>query len=143
MVDPPFRWNMRTRRVVRQWPGKRPLSSMSPTILTRDGKPVLTLGAAGGPTIITQVVQALVNHIDLGMGLEDAIIMPRVHHQWRPNSLFVEKTMIDLIKERLEEKGHSLRRLGDFGSTQAIGLDRKGNFVSVAEPRLEERNRSK
>lgn len=123
-------------------PGKRPLSSMSPTVLTREGKPVLTLGAAGGPTIITQVLQTLVNHIDLEMGLEDAIRMARIHHQWRPNELFVEKTLVDPIREALKEKGHSLRQLGDYGSTQAIGLDEHGHFVSVAEPRLEERNRT-
>lgn len=122
-------------------PGKRPLSSMSPTVLTRDGKPVLTLGAAGGPTIITQVLQTLVNHIDLGMGLEDAMRMARIHHQWRPNELFVEKTLVDPLREALREKGHSLRQLGDYGSTQAIGLDEHGDFVSVAEPRLKERNR--
>ncbi|WP_286804252.1 MULTISPECIES: gamma-glutamyltransferase [unclassified Marinimicrobium] len=122
-------------------PGKRPLSSMSPTVVTRDGKPVLTLGAAGGPTIITQVVQALVNHIDLGMPLEDALVMDRIHHQWRPNQLFVEKTLITPLRTALEEKGHELRRLGDYGSTQAIGLDEQGRFISVAEPRLEERNK--
>ncbi|WP_341937737.1 gamma-glutamyltransferase [Marinimicrobium sp. C2-29] len=121
-------------------PGKRPLSSMSPTIVTREGKPVLTLGAAGGPTIITQVFQTLVNYIDLELALEDAIAMPRVHHQWRPDHLFVEKTLPDPVRGALETKGHSLRRLGDYGSTQAIGLDRKGGFISVAEPRLEERN---
>lgn len=122
-------------------PGKRPLSSMSPTMVTRDGKPVLTLGAAGGPTIITQVVQTLVNHIDLEMPLEDALVMDRIHHQWRPNQLFVEKTLIDPLRAALESKGHELRRLGDYGSTQAIGLDEQGRFISVAEPRLEERNK--
>lgn len=121
--------------------GKRPLSSMSPTILTREGKPVLTLGAAGGPTIITQVAQTLVNHIDLELGLRDAMAMPRVHHQWRPNRLFVEKTLPGAVREALEAKGHETREMGDYGSTQAIGLDRHGNFVPVAEPRLERRNR--
>ena len=121
-------------------PGKRPLSSMSPTIVTRNAKPVLTLGAAGGPTIITQVVQALVNYIDLGLPLEEALVMPRVHHQWRPQSLFLEKTHVDPVRDALREKGHELRQLGDFGSTQAIGLDKRGRFVPVAEPRLEERN---
>ncbi len=122
-------------------PGKRPLSSMSPTVVTRDGKPVLTLGAAGGPTIITQVVQTLVNHIDLNMPLQEALVMDRIHHQWRPNQLFVEKTLVDPLRAALEAKGHELRRLGDYGSTQAIGLDEQGRFISVAEPRLEERNK--
>ncbi|MGD8174667.1 gamma-glutamyltransferase [Marinimicrobium sp. ARAG 43.8] len=122
-------------------PGKRPLSSMSPTLLTRKGKPVLTLGAAGGPTIITQVLQTMVNSIDLDMSLGDAVGMTRVHHQWRPDHLFVEKTMAAPVRDGLKAKGHHLRTLGDYGSTQAIGLDEKGEFISVAEPRLRERNR--
>ncbi len=65
-------------------PGKRPLSSMSPTLVLKDGKPLLTTGAAGGPTIITQVVQSLVNIIDRGMPVREALAAPRVHHQWRP-----------------------------------------------------------
>lgn len=122
-------------------PGKRPLSSMSPTLVTRNSKPVLTLGAAGGPTIITQVVQTLVNHIALNMSLPEAIAAPRVHHQWRPETLFVEKTLDDSLRKALEDKGHQLRQLGDYGTTQAIGLDAEGRFISVAEPRLKERNR--
>ncbi len=122
-------------------PGKRPLSSMSPTLVVRDGKPMLTLGAAGGPTIISQVAQTLVNHLALGMGLPEAVAAPRIHHQWRPATLFVEKTMADALRQALENKGHSLRQLGDYGTTQAIGLGEGGGFVPVAEPRLEERNR--
>ena len=66
---------------------------MSPTIVLKDGKPVMTLGAAGGPTIITQVVQALINVIDLGMSPQEAVAAPRIHHQWLPDKLFVEQTM--------------------------------------------------
>ncbi|MDQ2078497.1 gamma-glutamyltransferase [Marinimicrobium sp. ABcell2] len=123
-------------------PGKRPLSSMSPTVvLNAKGEPVLTLGSAGGPTIITQVVLTLVQTLELGLPLEEALMVPRIHHQWRPDALFVEKTMPEAIRKELEGKGHELRRLGDFGSTQAIGLDEQGQFISVAEPRLEARNR--
>jgi gamma-glutamyltranspeptidase / glutathione hydrolase len=121
-------------------PGKRPLSSMSPTLVTRKGKPVMTLGAAGGPTIITQVVQVLVNHLELSIPLQHAVAAPRIHHQWRPDALFVEKTMPESISQSLTENGHSLRELGGYGSTQAIALDSEGRFVSIAEPRLEERN---
>ena len=72
-------------------PGKRPLSSMSPTIVLCDGRPVLTLGAAGGPQIITQVVSTLVRHLDLGMDLEAALAAPRLHHQWLPDSVLVDR----------------------------------------------------
>lgn len=122
-------------------PGKRPLSSMSPTLLMREGKPVLTLGAAGGPTIITQVAQALVQVIDAGLSLADALEAPRVHHQWRPHKLFVEKTLPAAVRTALEKLGHELDYLGPYGSTQAVGLDEKGAFIAVSEPRLEERNR--
>lgn len=121
-------------------PGKRPLSSMSPTLVMRDSKPVLTIGAAGGPTIITQVVQALVNYLALDMPLPEAIAAPRIHHQWRPETLFVEKTVADSVRRALENKGHTLRQLGDYGTTQAIGLNKQGDFIPVAEPRLKERN---
>src|SRR5690554_2923133 len=124
-------------------PGKRPLSSMSPTIvLDAEGEPILTLGAAGGPTIITQVVLSLVHALGLGQPLDAALEAPRIHHQWRPDALFVEKTMPDAVRASLEDKGHELRQLGNYGSTQAIGLDGRGNFISVAEPRLKERNRA-
>lgn len=121
--------------------GKRPLSSMSPTLVLRDSKPVLTLGAAGGPTIISQVAQALLNHLALDMDLVEAVAAPRIHHQWRPETLFVEKTIEDSVRQALDSKGHQLRQLGDYGTTQAIGLDAEGGFIAVAEPRLEERNR--
>src|SRR5205814_2637542 len=71
-------------------PRKRPLSSMSPTIVLENGQPVLTIGAAGGPTIISQVVQGLVRRFDLGIPLPDALAQPRIHHQWSPDLLRVE-----------------------------------------------------
>jgi gamma-glutamyltranspeptidase / glutathione hydrolase len=123
-------------------PGKRPLSSMSPTlVLNAKGEPTLTLGAAGGPTIITQVALTLILTLELEVPLEEALKAPRLHHQWRPDALFVEQTLPDSVRAVLEDKGHELRRLGDFGSTQAIGLGQRGEFISVAEPRLEARNR--
>lgn len=122
-------------------PGKRPLSSMSPTLVLKQGKPVLTLGAAGGPTIITQVVQTLVQTIDRRLPLAEALAAPRIHHQWRPAKLFVEDAMPGAVRDALADRGHTLDRLGPYGSTQAIGLDKKGGFVAVAEPRLKERNR--
>jgi len=117
-------------------PDKRPLSSMSPTIILKDGKPVMTLGAAGGPTIITQVVQALINVIDLGMSPQNAIAAPRVHHQWLPDKLFVELTMPIETQADLEERGHNLNVGRHRGATQFIGVSQGDDFVAVSEPRL-------
>lgn len=122
-------------------PGKRPLSSMSPTLVLKGGKPIMTLGAAGGPTIISQVVQVLNNNLRLGMSLPESVAAPRVHHQWRPDALFLEKTVLPNDRAALIKLGHKVKTLGPYGSTQAIGLNAKGDFVAVSEPRLLERNK--
>lgn len=122
-------------------PGKRPLSSMSPTLVLKNGKPFMTLGAAGGPTIITQVVQALVNHLDLGRPLEQALATPRVHQQWKPQTLFVEAGVPQQAQAELIKVGHKLKPMPPYGSTQAIVQDRDGQFSASAEPRLRQRNR--
>lgn len=120
-------------------PGKRPLSSMSPTLVTRDGEPVMTLGAAGGPTIISQVTQVLLRYLAMGQSLEEAMHAVRIHHQWNPNLLFIESTMAETVREGLEAKGHVLREMGSFGGTQAIVLE-NGRFTPMTEPRIIERN---
>jgi gamma-glutamyltranspeptidase/glutathione hydrolase len=122
-------------------PGKRPLSSMSPTIVVKDGKPIISIGAAGGPTIITQVVQGLVNMIDLGMSVEQALATPRVHHQWRPTVAMVEKALAPEIKASLETRGHKLYIRPYSGSSQAIRQNADGSFEAAAEPRIVARNR--
>jgi gamma-glutamyltranspeptidase/glutathione hydrolase len=88
-------------------PGKRPLSSMSPTIVTRDGKPVMVLGTAGGSRIITAVLQTLVNAIDYDMDIEQAVAAPRFHQQWQPESTTLEKSALDAdTRAALERMGH-------------------------------------
>lgn len=72
-------------------PGKRPLSSMVPTIVLKDGKPFLVLGTPGGSTIPTAVLQVVVNVIDFGMNVQDAVDFPRIHHQWKPDRLEIER----------------------------------------------------
>ncbi|MCR6653813.1 MAG: gamma-glutamyltransferase [Cellvibrionaceae bacterium] len=121
-------------------PGKRPLSSMSPTLVTREGKPVMTLGAAGGPTIISQVTQVLLRYLAMGQTLEQAMEAVRIHHQWSPNLLFVESTMPEEVREGLRAKGHELKEMGSFGGTQAIVLE-EGKFLPMTEPRVIQRNR--
>ena len=120
-------------------PKKRPLSSMSPTIIVKDGKPVMTVGAAGGPTIITQVVQAVINRLDLGLSLRESLAAPRIHQQWNPDLLFVEPTMAADIQKSLEQRGHRIQpRSG--GSSQAIAIEPDGNFITQSEPRIIELN---
>lgn len=117
-------------------PGKRPLSSMSPTIVMRDSKPFAALGAAGGPTIISQVVMVLVDMLDLGYPPEAAIAMPRIHHQWAPDDLVVERMMPTRTLEALKARGHKVVERNPIGVTQIVARtwDDK-QFVGAADPR--------
>jgi gamma-glutamyltranspeptidase/glutathione hydrolase len=118
-------------------PGKRPLSSMSPTIvLGKDGKPILALGAAGGPTIITQVVQLLVNRLDLEMGLAEAEAAPRIHHQWKPDELAVEKGLDAAVVESLKAMGHPVVVRDSIGVSQAVGWLDETSLLAVHDPRV-------
>lgn len=119
-------------------PGKRPLSSMSPTIvLDAEGKPILTAGAAGGPKIITQVILAIVRYLDFQQPLAEAAMGPRFHHQWEPNSVMVETTLAPEIVVGLRRRGHTIEKLpaGTGGRTQVIAVAPNGGLVGVADPR--------
>jgi len=117
-------------------PGKRPLSSMSPTIVLKDGRPILTLGAAGGPTIITQVVQTIIYHLDLGLALPPAVAAPRIHHQWMPDRLKLEESLDGAIAAELRKRGHTIKREKSIGVLQAIGLSLDGKtLIAVHDPR--------
>ena len=88
-------------------PGKRPLSSMSPTIVTKDGKPVLVVGSPGGSRIITAVLHTIVNVVDYGMNLQEAVDAPRFHQQWLPNATSIEPLAFSAeTKRTLEAMGH-------------------------------------
>lgn len=89
-------------------PGKRPLSSMVPTIILKDGKPFLVLGAPGGPVIITAVLQAILNVIDFGMNVQDAVDFPRVHQQWKPDRVDVEKGVSPDTVALLQHMGYAV-----------------------------------
>jgi len=117
-------------------PKKRPLSSMSPTLVFKDGKPVMSVGAAGGPTIISQVSQTVFNYLALGMPLEKAMEAARVHHQWKPDKGFVDAFMDAEVRSELEKKGHVLRNWPAFGATQAI-VFKDGKFYAESEPRIQ------
>jgi gamma-glutamyltranspeptidase/glutathione hydrolase len=90
-------------------PGKRPLSSMSPTIMLKDGKPVLVLGSPGGSRIITAVVHTILNLVDYGMGLQEAVDAPRFHQQWLPETTNVENFALSPdTRKILDGMGHKL-----------------------------------
>lgn len=115
--------------------GKRPLSSMSPTIVIKDGQPVYALGGAGGPKIISQVVVELVALLDTRATLREALAGPRVHHQWQPDELVVDRSLAADVARRLETLGHRVKTSGTMGISHAIGQTVGGEFLGVADPR--------
>jgi gamma-glutamyltranspeptidase/glutathione hydrolase len=117
-------------------PRKRPLSSMSPTIvLDKDGNPIMTVGAAGGPKIITQVLLAIIRVFDFDQSLPDALGHPRFHHQWRPKAVMYESELAPEIVEGLRNRGHNVEDVGSAGRSQAIALGDDGRLIGVADPR--------
>jgi gamma-glutamyltranspeptidase/glutathione hydrolase len=117
-------------------PGKRPLSSMSPTLVLKDGQPVVALGAAGGPKIISQVALELVCLLDLGMTPQEALAQPRIHHQWFPNELLVEKTLPRVHQVGLARRGHKLKLVSPMGVSQIVARSADGkSFVGAADSR--------
>ncbi len=115
---------------------KRPLSSMSPTVVLRGGKPVLSVGAAGGPTIISQTLLAIVRVVDFGHDTRGALRAPRFHHQWRPDVLKMEKGWGEGVIAELRRRGHTVEVIGELGATQAVGRGDDGRFEAAADPRI-------
>lgn len=115
---------------------KRPLSSMSPTIVLKDGEPVFSVGAAGGPTIISQVLLTLIRYIDFGYSPEKALNQPRVHHQWSPDEVKLESRAGDSITEGLKDRGHTIKLMNSFGASQAIERLPDGTFTGAGDPRV-------
>ncbi|HXI53695.1 MAG TPA: gamma-glutamyltransferase, partial [Candidatus Saccharimonadales bacterium] len=116
--------------------GKRPLSSMSPTIVLREGRPVLALGAAGGPTIISQVLLTLIHVIDFGLPLDQALAQPRFHHQWQPDEVRIERRAGDAIVQELQRRGHRVVVVESIGAAQAVAFDpATRQFTGGADPR--------
>lgn len=121
--------------------GKRPLSSMTPTIVLKDGKPVLIVGSPGGPKIITAVLQVVSNVLDFDMPLDRAVAAPRVHHQWSPDELVLEPGIPQAAIDELGARGHILKVLAEdgLGEVQAILVKPNGTKVAVSDPRGEGR----
>ena len=104
-------------------PGKRPLSSMSPTIVMKDGKVFMVTGSPGGSRIITTVLQIIMNVVDHGMNVAEATVAPRIHHQWLPEVLRVEEGLSPDTVAALEARGHVVEVMETMGSAQSILVD--------------------
>lgn len=118
-------------------PGKRMVSSMTPTILLKDNKPFLIIGSPGGSTIATVVLQVLMNAVDFGMDIQQAIDMPRIHHQWLPDRIDYEKfgLTMDVINS-LKQKGHNIGFERSLGRVEGIIADYNSNiFYGATDPR--------
>jgi gamma-glutamyltranspeptidase/glutathione hydrolase len=115
-------------------PGKRPLSSMSPTIVLKDGKPVLVTGSPGGSRIISTVLQVVVNVLDYHMDVAAAVAAPRLHHQWLPDEVRVEHGFAEGTLDALRAKGH--RIVEPMGQTSANSIVvASGGLLGAPDPR--------
>lgn len=117
-------------------PGKRPLSSMTPSIVLRNGQLSFVTGSPGGPTIISVTLLSIINWMRLGMDAQSAINAPRFHHQWLPDSLWMEKLFSPETEDQMKERGYEVKRRGHIGLVNAIGIDPKTNErCGAADPR--------
>jgi gamma-glutamyltranspeptidase / glutathione hydrolase len=116
-------------------PGKRPLSSMSPTILLRDGRVFMVVGASGGPAIITATLQTILGVVDFGRDAEAAVAAPRIHHQWVPDTLHVEPGFPPATASGLLARGHVLSDSPKRGVVQAIVVRERGRLEAASDPR--------
>jgi gamma-glutamyltranspeptidase/glutathione hydrolase len=115
-------------------PGKRPLSSMAPTIVLKDGKVAMVLGSPGGPRIITAIVQTILNMVDYDMDAQEAVDAPRLHHQWMPDLLFAEPFALSPdTRALLEEMGYRIQDQRPSGAVALIASGAMGGrkFMSV------------
>jgi len=116
--------------------GKRMLSSMTPTIIEKDGELFMVVGSPGGSTIITSVFQNIINVIDKGMGMQESVSAPRFHHQWLPELVYYEEDgfPFELVKE-LEKRGHKMKERSSIGRVDAILILPDGRLEGGADPR--------
>jgi len=115
-------------------PGKRMLSSMTPTIVVKDGELRAVVGTPGGPTITTTVATVIRGMIDYGLSLDEAIASPRVHHQWQPDQIWTEERIDPEVERGLIEKGHKIRKRSSMGHANCIEVDPESRgFRAVAD----------
>lgn len=115
-------------------PGKKPLSSMTPTIVLQDGRPVLVVGASGGPRIITATIQVLLAVLLFDRTAGQAVTQPRLHHQWLPDEVWLEPQAYRELAEALKTKGHHVRETRELAATQALRWTPQG-LEPASDPR--------
>ncbi|HLK30531.1 MAG TPA: gamma-glutamyltransferase, partial [Puia sp.] len=116
-------------------PGKRMLSSMTPTIVLQNDKPYLVVGTPGGTTITTSVFQTLLDVLEFGLSAEDAVNKPKFHHQWLPDMIFVEKDFPMDIREQLIQMGYKISQREAIGRTEVIQIMADGRIIAVGDKR--------
>lgn len=114
-------------------PGKRMLSSMTPTLVVKNNKPYLVVGTPGGTTIPTSVFQTIVNMLEFGQSPLDAVNNPKFHHQWLPDQVMVEKDFPAALKTDLEKMGYKVTQRGQIGRTEVIRINWKGKKIESIE----------
>jgi gamma-glutamyltranspeptidase/glutathione hydrolase len=115
-------------------PGKRMLSSMTPTIVAKDGKLRAVVGTPGGPTITTTVAQLVRAIVDYGLTIDAAVESPRIHHQWLPDQIWTEERIDPKLEAALVGKGHEVRKRGSMGHANCIEIEPKtGRIRAVAD----------
>ena len=116
-------------------PGKRMLSSMTPTIVLKNGKPYIVVGTPGGTTIPTSVYQSIVNVLDFKLNPNLSVNAPKFHHQWLPETIAVEKGFPESTIKALEGKNYKFDRINQIGKTEMIVINENGNATAVADGR--------
>ena len=117
-------------------PGKRMLSSMTPTIVVRDGRLLLVTGSPGGRTIINTVLLTILNVVDFEMGAQTAVNAPRFHHQWLPDRILYERgSFSDEVMQVLRQRGHTLIESGSQGAAEIIVVNGAGKLETGADKR--------
>jgi gamma-glutamyltranspeptidase/glutathione hydrolase len=116
-------------------PGKRMLSSMTPTIVLKNNKPFMVVGTPGGTTIITSVLQSIINVVDYNMTAFDAVNKPKFHHQWLPDEVRVEKDFPMEVRKGLEAMGYKIVESGPWSATEMILVKPNGKLETVGDKR--------
>jgi gamma-glutamyltranspeptidase/glutathione hydrolase len=117
-------------------PNKRMLSSMTPSIVEKEGNLFMVVGTPGGSTIITSVFQTIINVIDFDMSMQSAVAAKKFHHQWLPDEVYAEKDALDsLTMEKLKAKGYKIEVIGEIGRVDAILRTKWGTYQGGADPR--------